>query len=277
MKKLIFLVPFLTFLVSCSFVSKKVTALPLLGGDDLTTDSIVFDKDQNHVTVHIYVDYPVGGNAILVNAIAEYIDEIMGGTYEGDLTNGQEVIAGYGQQEWNHMQDEYREMTADMDPEYISGIGFYSSYEIRKVYETDQVVTYVTDNDTYLGGAHGMQYQTGVTFRKSDGRRFGYDMMRNLGTEAFGQLTKQGLKDYFHEGLSEEVSDEDLKSYLLTEDDVNFLSRPNVEPYMLEEGVLFIYQPYEIAPYAAGMPTYVVSYDKIKPFLTNTAKKMLGK
>jgi hypothetical protein len=44
---------------------------------------------------------------------------------------------------------------------------------------------------------------------------------------------------------------------------------------MTEKGVEFLYQPYEIAPYAAGMPSFTLSYQDIRPYLTIGAQKMI--
>ena len=56
---------------------------------------------------------------------------------------------------------------------------------------------------------------------------------------------------------------------------MNALSHPVADPYMTEQGVHFLYQPYEIAPYAAGMPAFTISYEDIKPYLTIGALKLI--
>ena len=277
MKKLSILVPLLIIFCSCNAISKKLLPLQSMGadGDSLSVDSIVFHQEKQHAQVNYHIDFPTDGSILLRNAVAEYIDEKLGGTYEGELLDGQQMVNFYAHKTWNELRDEYKEMMSEMDSEFMMSIDFYESFEIRKVYETDLVVTFMSFNDTYLGGAHGMQYAEGVTFRKSDGRRFGYAMMHNLFKNGFYQLTKEGLREYFSEDGHIDITDEDLKSYVMTEDDIDHLSRPRAEPYMTEKGIEFIYQPYEIAAYAAGMPTFVVSYDKIMPFLNVPARRMV--
>ena len=66
-----------------------------------------------------------------------------------------------------------------------------------------------------------------------------------------------------------------MKEFILTEDDMNYLPLPKHTPYITEEGVVFTYQPYEISFYAAGAPTFTVPLSEMKPFLTQTALKML--
>lgn len=278
MKKLFFVCSLAMMFCSCNNVISKVSALTGKVGakSDLTTDSIVIDKDQQHAKVHYYVDFPTDGSELLVNAIREYVNEQLGGTYNGDESNGQVMIDTYAQQEWTSLVSQYNELAGETENEFIRDISFYTEYEIRLLYETDKFVTYQTFMTTYLGGAHGMHNLTGVTFRKTDGRRFGYDMMRQLYSEEFYTITKEGLISYFSQsGMGKPTTDEELKEWLMTSDDVNYLSHPRCEPYMVEDGVTFVYQPYEIAPYAAGMPEFTVSYQDIKPFLTVGAQKMI--
>lgn len=273
MKRLYFsLVVIALTLSSCNTIVKKFSGLT---SNDLTTDSVVFHKDAEHATVHFYVDFPTDGNELLVNAVQEYINEQLGGTYTGSQTEAQPMLDYYGAEQWDSLKVEYQDMTADGDADWMSDVSLYADKSIRKVYETEKIVTYVTQSDIYLGGAHGMQYEYGVTFRKSDGRRFGYDMMRQLYSDGFYQLTKKGLQDYFGEAGVDATRDEKLKEYLLTDDDVNALSHPVADPYMTEQGVHFLYQPYEIAPYAAGMPAFTISYEDIKPYLTIGALKLI--
>jgi len=35
------------------------------------------------------------------------------------------------------------------------------------------------------------------------------------------------------------------------------------------------YQQYEIAPYAAGMPSFVLTYQEVRPYLTKEALQLL--
>jgi hypothetical protein len=115
-----------------------------------------------------------------------------------------------------------------------------------------------------------------MTFRKSDGRRFGTDMMCNLYSDDIHAIIKKGLMEYFSEYSSESVNtDDELKEYILTDDNVDYLPLPRNTPYITEEGFVFTYQPYEISYYAAGMPTFTVPISKMKPLLTQTALKML--
>ena len=234
------------------------------------TDSLTYAKKSATADVTIKADYPTGGNATLTNAICEYISEQLGGTYTGNTAAGDSVVAYYGQQQTARMEEAAKALAGS------AAASTYFSQEIKVVAETETYVTYTDYTENFLGGAHGMSSLTGTTFRKSDGRRFGREMLRSTDTEDFRVLLKEGLKDYFAKNDTATVSDEELKQMLLTNNSIDYLPLPQAAPYLTEAGMVFTYQPYEIAPYAAGRPTFTVGYDKLKPFLTETVSKLIG-
>ena len=128
-------------LSSCNTIVKKFSGLT---SNDLTTDSIVFHKDAEHATVHFYVDFPTDGNKLLVNAVQEYINEQLGGTYTGNQSEAQPMLDYYGEDQWDSLKVEYQDMTADGDTDWMSDVSLYADKSIRKVYETEKIVTYVT-------------------------------------------------------------------------------------------------------------------------------------
>ena len=64
------------------------------------------------------------------------------------------------------------------------------------------------------GGAHGMGNMSGMTFRKSDGRRFGSEILKQsvYGDTSFNTILKEGMKDYFQEFDGKRMSDDELQS-----------------------------------------------------------------
>ncbi|MDE6438615.1 MAG: RsiV family protein, partial [Muribaculaceae bacterium] len=46
-------------------------------------------------------------------------------------------------------------------------------------------------------------------------------------------------------------------------------------PYFMKDGVVFLYQQYEIACYAAGMPACVIPYSALLPFMTPAARELV--
>lgn len=240
---------------------------------ELEVTPLEYSYDKNKVEVGLDIDYPTG-SALIDKAVAEYISEKLGGTYDGDLANGDSLVSYYGDEILAELKKHLKEdINNGVEDEYING--YYRKMEIKKEYETDLLVTYSYTEDIYLNGAHGMQYFYGQTFRKSDGRRFDEGMMRELYSEEMYKLRKEGLREYFNESGDNADTDEELKEYVITDDDVNYLPMPRHTPYVTKKGMVFIYQPYEISYYAAGAPSFTIPLKKMKPFLTQTAKELL--
>ena len=54
-----------------------------------------------------------------------------------------------------------------------------------------------------------------------------------------------------------------------------FLPMPVTPPLFGKDGIIVTYQQYEIAAYAAGMPSFVIPYNKAKGLLNQTGKALL--
>lgn len=257
-------------IITITTVAAMMTACNSNTDTAFTTGSAKYENKDKMAEVSITAEYPTAGNRLLTNAIAEYISESLGGTYEGTMTCGDSLVTYYGKAATKKLADEAGEYRNE------NSVALACSHTFSKEHETDKYVTYTANSYSYMGGAHGLSVFSGATFRKSDGRRFGMEMLHDTDKDAFRLLLKDGLKEYFSENGSDTdiKTDEDLKNCLLTDSGVDYLPLPQTAPYLTDKGVVFIYQAYEIAPYAAGLPTFTVPYDKIKPYLTVTAQRL---
>lgn len=138
-------------------------------------------------------------------------------------------------------------------------------YEVKTspVYEDDQYITMHSAIYVYLGGAHGSYIDGGATFRKSDGRRMGWDLLKGMGRKELTDRIKKGLMPYFSvtnlDDLCEmlligDIFDDVQKRHAFDHD----FPLPATAPYLTKDGIQIIYQQYEIAPYAAGLPSCVI-------------------
>lgn len=210
--------------------------------------------------LHCVIDVPsFEQSPVLANAIMEWMNErCFGGVYKGDLKDVKAMIAAYIES----CQEEEGGMGPDAQYEF----------EVRKVYENDKVVTFMMHGYDYaFGAAHGMPYINGASFRKSDGKLFGWNMfVENADLQA---SLKKGLKEYF-----DVTTDEELEENLLMDDvnSVNYLPKPATDPWITKDGVEMIYQSYEVACYAAGQPNVVIPTDVVKKMLTASAVDLLN-
>ena len=86
------------------------------------------------------------------------------------------------------------------------------------------------------------------------------------------RITKK-CRDYFSED-GQKISNRELKEWLLLESDI--IPFPAMSPEPSDEGLVFTYGQYEIAPYVAGMPNFTIPYADIEQYLTPEAKAILG-
>ncbi|MCJ8015139.1 DUF4163 domain-containing protein [Paenibacillus sp. KQZ6P-2] len=124
---------------------------------------------------------------------------------------------------------------------------FVQSFAVT--FNREGVLNIVVDQYGYTGGAHGSTYREGWTFSLKDGKRLELsDLMKSAPNykQALDKMLKQKTK---------EVSFPDIKAGLN--------EKPNF--YLKEGGLAIFYQQYEIAPYAAGIPTYTFSFSELLP------------
>lgn len=253
---IISLTTFVSSFASCSEHKKN--------GGTLITDSIGFEKKDKFVECRIIADMPVDDGDVLCNIVREFISDELGGSYTGGYADMDSLLSFYGRTKYDEMYDAAKEAGSPYSVPY--------SYDasIRKVYETGKLVTYQIVISEYWGGAHPLTVSTAVTFRKSDGRRFGKEIFNASFNEKSSDILSDGLKKYF-----EVKTDKELKSCLLGMENFIIIPMPQNPPYFTKDGIVLSYGQYEIAPYAAGMPAVLIPYDEAKSLLKVSAREMI--
>ncbi len=213
----------------------------------------------------IDADFPDSGNFFVINNIREWMSEQLGGTYEGNMEDGAKMLDHYK----NVVLTDFKENIIPDMPR-IEDMSCYKDVKIKKLYETDRYVSYLYTQEGFAGGAHGWYLMQGQTFRKSDGRRIDYDIFRAELMDELADLVKDNIFTQYFESNTEDMGN------LLTMENNDFFPLPQSAPIFREDGVEFVYQQYEIACYAAGMPACVISYDLLEPFLTQAGRWLVN-
>lgn len=254
------------------------------------TDTLVVNPTSRYMsdstaTSALNVAFPVANkkNAQLAAAVNEWISEQLGGTYgdsaEGDyaklLSDTAAMVDHYYAAIKKLNDDNWKEMAENMQPEDLQGMQLFDSIAITKTAEGKDWVTFQFVNDVFQGGAHGSHLVFGQTFRKSDGRRIGWDIIRQLPEGNLQELMRKGLVSYFAADNEEGFKEEDLES-VLDESARYYIPMPQCPPLFTSEGILFLYNQYEIAAYAMGLPCFVLTWEELKPHLNVTAKRLAG-
>jgi len=232
----------------------------------IKTDSIIIDNEVGDFSIK--ADCPIFKTAALTKTINEWLSETMGGTYEGAYNETMPIAKHYINSAFCRDSADYAELkkdTANNDREW--------KYEYicnsQKTAETAKFVTFEYSCYEYQGGAHGSTIVTGQTFRKSDGRRIGWEVLNNTYDDDFQNIIKTGLRKYFNVN-----NDDELKSCLML-DNMYIIPLPKCPPLFTRDGIKLVYGQYEIAPYAAGTPQLTIPYSQLNKFLNVTAKSLI--
>ena len=252
----------------------------IVSGTD--TDLLVFSSDSSAysdstVEVKVNFDYPVAGPQPLTDSLIAYIFhqlDINSPSDDAIFTKRKELAT-----EWQEMSENGFSMQ------------LYYTRSLTLLLDTTLYVTLQNSIEEFHGGPHGSYLYYGQTFRKSDGLRIGYvsvydedkmmyrteqqNLLKDTDSPAFCALLKEGVRQYFADNEQEVATDEQLAENLLGVNDINHMPLPQYPPHFIKEGLSFIYQQYEIAPYAAGLPSFIIPYDKIRPFLTKEALSLI--
>lgn len=259
MKKYLLLLLALCLLAACNRNASKLDDFSV---KTLTViDSVQFPEenlegweltDKAYYTME--VDEPITKNQALHDSIFAWLTKWM---VEPDGNNTKSLL---------DIIENDKDVSLDLEN---TGPG-YSSETFRKLMEvTDRYVTYSDDSYLYFGGAHGMPFYCGVTFDRITGKRFTFNMFKTL--EGLNELVEEGIiEQHFYEVTGEE--DFDFHLMLQVSEDEPF-PLPSTEPWIENDSIHFVYGPYEIAAFAAGMPECAFPYSVMEKYLTDEGKK----
>lgn len=253
---------------------------------NLVVDSLVSEAEQDSsVSCRIVIDYPLGRDS-LATAVRNYLCQELGNHYlplindEGNAkkypkyspnaNKDQNLVEFYGNGNFNYLQDQYKEMTSNIeDKDFKPQLNY--EVKIKKTDDNDRYVTFRTTTYAYLAGAHGSAVDYSVNISKARKKPV-TTIVNKQKLKKIQPILRQGVLDYLNADAEEKIHDENLNDYLFI--DKGIIPLPTRTPYLTKDGVHFIYQQYEIGPYAMGMVEFTVPYTKIKPFLTEEALKL---
>ena len=273
-------------------------------GKDVKTETLDYEDSTAHSRLEIKAELPKPGQGAAVDRIRAALIEVMDGqlshigtyeeerqfpAFEGNADETEKLLEYYRGKALETIgklsQEDYDERVASIEEndgltdaereEILSGMpGWEYDFSLLKNRETDRYVVFLSEDYVYLGGAHGgIVGRGGLTFDKKDGLLVD-KFIDPSSLDAIQPLLRKGLTDYFADG-EVEITSEELDDMLFLES-AGIIPFPAWTPFPTEDGLVFTYQQYEIAAYAAGMPNFIISYDDVLPFLTPEAKTLLG-
>ncbi|MBR9757579.1 MAG: DUF3298 and DUF4163 domain-containing protein [Algicola sp.] len=124
------------------------------------------------------------------------------------------------------------------------------------LYQTPALICIGISSYTYTGGAHGNDTIAFLNFNPETGALFTKaELFQNL--SEFSALTESFLKKEIEIGKRETMADYFFGEAFKLPESIGFN----------EEGVIMLYNKYEIASYAQGITEFVIPYSEAEPFL----------
>jgi len=131
------------------------------------------------------------------------------------------------------------------------------------------VISYYIESSAYSGGAHGIYGTVGSLFSLKDGSHITQDQYFIRGYEE--KLTSLLIK-YLRNCLGESPISDNGDELGEDDDEIYPKPYPNDNIYFTQNGVVFTYQPYEIASYAEGQMTAEIPWAEIEPLIRSEYK-----
>ncbi|SEA99960.1 protein of unknown function [Pseudobutyrivibrio sp. ACV-2] len=159
------------------------------------------------------------------------------------------------------MNDQAKQENEDFgDAEYQ--VKYSDDITVEIMRRDNKLLSLVINDYTFMGGAHGGGSYTGVNFDVATGKQITLDDLGDADT------IRQVSKDFILDTIA--TSSEAARGNLYSDDIVNykeaieelFANGNQPEFYLDTVGITFIFQQYDIAPYAAGTISFTVPYSQ---------------
>lgn len=243
------------------------------------TDSIAFcEQKDSTLKCSVVVDYPSGDDSLSVG-VRRYVagelarlflptmqeEDEPAAVFKGTKADGKALVDFYGKLNFGYLKSQY----AELKDFGIAGLSYDLS--IRKTGETDRYLTYETSCYVFLGGAHGSAVCRPVNIVKATGKVLAATV-DTLKQKALQPILRRGVKEYISKAENRKIKDRDLQNMLFVEHGI--IPLPATVPVLTPKGLRFVYQQYEIGPYALGMVEFTVPYTDVKSCLTQEAAEL---
>ena len=243
------------------------------------TDSIAYcEQKDSTLKCSVVVDYPSGDDSLSVG-VRRYVagelarlflptmqeEDEPAAVFKGTKEDGKALVDFYGKLNFGYLKSQY----AELKDFGIAGLSYDLS--IRKTGETNRYLTYETSCYVFLGGAHGSAVCYPVNIVRSTGQVLAATV-DTLKQKALQPILRRGVKEYISKAENRKIKDRDLQNMLFVEHGI--IPLPATVPVLTPEGLRFVYQQYEIGPYALGMVEFTVPYADVKSCLTQEAAEL---
>ncbi len=225
----------------------------LLNSQDSTLGSLSFLAE-----VEVPVKYH--NQEVLKNVKQQIITKALGEVYNNYPLDS--ILSQYGSmlfQEYKKSNEPYLNRIVD-----LKGSRAFLDNEITiqgtVMYLDDKILSYSYERYAYMGGAHGNSTRFLSNFDLKNAHTI---TEKELFTNNYESILAQLIKEQIVEDNAEMESVADLNDFDFYEDRI----KPNNNFFITPDGLAYVFNPYDIAPYSTGQIGVLITYDKLKSIL----------
>lgn len=235
MKKIASILMFLVLLLAC----KEET--PLTFSEEIITS-------ENEAEIEI-VYSKLDGNSQVAKTINTYIESEIAKSLDTD-DNAKSSL--------NEAIKNFNKNYTDFKTQFPeSNLKWEALVDSEVIYNNPELLSVGLNTYLNTGGAHGNSYIQFLNFNPENGKVFEKKDLINE-NEAFVELVKQ----HFIQNLDDEDRNQNLDDYFFE----GSFKLPEQIGFN-DDGIIILYNTYEIASYAQGITEFTIPFDEIKEFL----------
>ena len=225
--------------------------------DKLKLDNTV--EDSPSITIDISIPVVKSLNKNISNKLDKTLTSMIFEEEEINLNKAVQEFCRKRKEEFVLSINEYISDNGGNVPEFFHGL--YYSITANAESGLNGYINYTVTQDAYLGGAHPNSYKSTIIFNPINGNTVTLDdiLKPEYTEELTALLTAKLLKEHNARSIKE------------AQEIGFFISEPGVpipSSYTFDNnGIMFIYNTYEIAPYVFGAIHLTLTYDELKDLL----------
>lgn len=234
------------FLFGCSSHEKDLLKTEKMKFENVTP---LFEGAPVAFTLNMDIEWPVDGPDD--NTLKKMQKGITSFLFGNDIqtTDIEHAMWLYNKKSSDNYQEENMEFMDELEGEWSYMMDWEEYITGNFMQRHNGMISYIRYMYGYSGGAHGMGTRDGRTFRIDNG-----DVVT--------------IKDILKDGYDDQLTAALRKNLPLYVEDMDMLFETEIFPsesfYISPEGLTYIYQPYEIGPYALGLIEITIPWNEIQ-------------
>lgn len=166
------------------------------------------------------------------------------------------------------------------DPDYSADYYRYYAYHTVMVGRADdRVISFVEMDTSYTGGAHGNYGYGGTTFDARTGEILALDdMLKDVDgfRERAAETIVEKLREKYGDGLYEDYADAVSTMWNADSPEYSDVEISDPEWYLDAAGITFVFNPYEVGPFAMGEARVTLPYEDFQEYIKEDYMDLSG-